>query len=351
MNHLKFTKHLFYLCLAFLLACESTTPELPKGEYETGVLIINEGAFGANDGEVYHFDSETGEVETDIFENKNNRPFAGIIQNMVMEGDRTYIVANTGKVEIVNGSDFISLGAVPSGDLENTRSLAIAEDKVFVTDWGPYDENWANPESFVGVVGDLDGGPLTKKIEVPSRPEGITAYQGKILVACQADGLMAIIDPSQEQLERTVQVEGVPFSFFEWENELYLYATGENEVHFHQIAPSDFSITETLSFPVESPIYNGNYAIGNAGEVFIISSNGSESNVAIVSLATGELVDASLYSGQNFYGLGFHRDANTLYIGENNGWQGNGTVLLVSRDGDLMETVPAGRGPSGFVFP
>ena len=313
--------------------------------------VINEGAFGANDGEVYHFDPGTGEVQTAIFESKNNRPFAGVIQNMIMAGERAYIVANTGKVEVVNGADFMSLGAVPSGDLENTRSLAIAENKVFVTDWGPYDESWANPNSFVGVVGDLNGGPLTKIIEVPSRPEGIIAYQSKILVACQADGLIAIIDPADEQLERTVPVEGVPYSFFKWENELYLYAIGENEVHFHKIASSDFNILKTLTFQVENPIYNGNYAIGNGGEVFIISSNGSDSNVAVISLGTGEVVEASLFSGKNFYGLGFHRAANTLYIGENNGWQGNGTVLMVSREGDLIETVPAGRGPSGFVFP
>jgi hypothetical protein len=73
------SKKLFFLTLVLGLsfACDPVSPETPSGEFEDGVLIVNEGAFGANDGEIYHYDPESGEVQPDIFERKNNRPFAG----------------------------------------------------------------------------------------------------------------------------------------------------------------------------------------------------------------------------------------------------------------------------------
>jgi hypothetical protein len=82
---------------------------------------------------------------------------------MYQLGGRTFLVANTGKVEVVNSTDFLSRGVVSGEDLVNSRSLAVMSEKLFISDWGPYDENWENPDSFIAVVQDLDGGPVEKK--------------------------------------------------------------------------------------------------------------------------------------------------------------------------------------------
>ncbi|MEX2565190.1 MAG: DUF5074 domain-containing protein [Cyclobacteriaceae bacterium] len=347
------TKKLLFLSLVLCLsfACDSVSPEIPSGEFEDGVLIVNEGAFGANDGEIYHFDPETGNIQSDIFELKNNRPFAGLIQNMYIIADRSYLVANTGKVEVVNSADFTSRGAVSGEDLENSRSLTVFSEKLFISDWGPYDENWENPDSFIAVVQDLDGGPVDNKIEVPSRPEGMTVYNDKILVACQGESLMAVINPEEESVDRTIEVEGTPFSFFIYGGQLYLYALGEDEILVHPISAADFSMDETLAFRVSEPIYNGNYVLGNDGEMYVISGNGASTVVVKLSIVSGEILDETFFAGNNFYGLGFHHETNTLYIGEHNGWQGNGNVIRVNATGDELESIPAGRGPSGFLFP
>ncbi|WP_332911211.1 DUF5074 domain-containing protein [Algoriphagus boritolerans] len=149
---------LFYL----LVACNDSGNERPLGAYDTGVLIINEGAFGANDGEVFHLDPSTGILKENVFEAENNRPFAGLLEDIVLEEERLYLVANTGKVEIVNPGDFKSIGSV-IGDLDIPRSLATAQGKLFISDYGPYDASFATPDSYIAVVSGLDGGTVKKE--------------------------------------------------------------------------------------------------------------------------------------------------------------------------------------------
>ncbi|MDN3688798.1 YncE family protein [Cyclobacterium jeungdonense] len=338
------------LFFSLLVSCGTDPVEIPRGAYEKGVLVINEGAFGANDGEIYHYDTETGEVESSIFEKTNARPFAGLIQNMRSFGAYHYLVANTGKVEIVRSSDFMSVGAV-EGELLNSRSLVASGEKLFISDWGAYDEAWNNPDSFIAVVNDLEGGSIANKIDIASRPEGLIISGNRILVACQQDQVISVLNPENETVEKTVPVSGTPFYFFEYANHTYLYANDAENVYVHQIDPVTFEVDETHTFGVANSIYNGNFAHSGGGELFVISNQANEDVVIKLSLSTGTVVEERFYSGNNFYGLGYDEATQTLFIGEHAGWQGNGSVLRVNSAGELIDQLPVGRGPSGFYFP
>ena len=337
------------LLFALLVSCGTDPVEIPQGAYENGVLIINEGAFGANDGEVYHFDQNTAELETNVFETVNNRPFAGLLQDLIGYEDYTYLVANTGKVEIVQSVDFISAGAV-SDDLVNSRSMVRADGKLYISDWGPYDATWSNTESFVAVVEDITGGDIAYKIPTPSRPEGLAFVGDRILVACQM-GSIAVIVVGDDEVEKTVTVAGTPFSFFDYQGRTYLYASDSEKIYLHKLNSATFEVEETLEFPVNNSIYNGNFTINNNGELFVISNQATEDVVVKLSISSGSVVNHDFYSGSNFYGLGYDDNTQTLYIGEHNGWQGIGTVMRINAQGELIDQTAVGRGPSGFYFP
>lgn len=338
------------LIFTLLVSCATEPVEMPRGAYEEGVLVINEGAFGANDGEIFHYETESGEMESSIFEKANARPFAGLIQNMRSFGANRYLVANTGKVEIVRSDDFVSVGAVNEG-LINSRSLLATDGKLFISDWGAYDENWNNPESFIAVVNGLEGGSVSKKIAISSRPEGMTFLGDRILVACQQEQLISVINPENETVEKTVSVSGTPFYFFNYANRTYLYANDAENVYAHRLDPVTFEVEETQTFGVVNSIYNGNFALTGSGELVVISNQADEDVVVKLSLGTGTVSEARFYSGKNFYGLGYDEATQTLFIGEHAGWQGNGSVLRINSDGALIDQLPAGRGPSGFYFP
>ncbi|WP_158860136.1 YncE family protein [Lunatibacter salilacus] len=352
MKSIKFYQYLFVsFLLVTTLSCISDPIEIPLGEYEGGVLIINEGAFGANDGEVYHYDREGHGITSNVFERVNSRPFAGVIQHLAHHESYFYLVANTGKVEIVNDADFVSVGAITSDQLVIPRAIAVAGQKLFISDYGPYDDQWNNPDSFIAVVEGKEGGGVSKTIPVPSQPEGLFVVGDRLLVACTGGKEVVVVDTQTEEVVTNLPLpEGSPYSFFNYNGKLYLYARSATHVYFYQLNPSSFAITDVIDIPVANSIYNGNFALGENGNVYIIQTGGSTDKIVVVSLSTREILDDNLYQGSNFYGVGYDSSTKNLYIGDNAGWQSNGEVLVVNEEGSLQRTLEVGKGPSGFLF-
>jgi DNA-binding beta-propeller fold protein YncE len=254
-------------------------------------------------------------------------------------------------VEIVNAADFVSVGAVNSDLLVIPRALAVAGEKLFISDYGPYDDQWNNPESFIAVVQSKEGGAVSNTISVPSQPEGLMVVGERLLVACAAGREVVVINTQTEEVTSNLSLpEGSPYSFFNYSGELYVYARNANNVYFYQLNSSNFTIVDSIEIPVSNSIYNGNLTLGENGSVYIIQTAGSTDKVVVVSLSTGEILDDNLFEGSNLYGLGYDTTSKNLYIGDNAGWQANGKVLVVNEDGVLQQTLNAGKGPSGFLF-
>ncbi|HSI78599.1 MAG TPA: DUF5074 domain-containing protein [Lunatimonas sp.] len=352
MKSIKFYQHLFVsFVLIFAISCVSDPLETPLGEYERGILIINEGAFGANDGEVYHYDREGEGVISNVFERANSRPFAGVIQQLAHHDSYFYMVANTGKVEIVNDADFVSVGAVTGDQLVIPRAIAVAGQKLYISDYGPYDDQWNSPDSFIAVVEGKEGGAVSMTIPVPSQPEGLFVEGDRLLVACTGGKEVVVINTQTDEIILNLPLpEGSPYSFFKYNGQLYLYARSATHVYFYQLNPTSLAITDRIDIPVENSIYNGNFALGENGNVFIIQSGGSADKIVVASLSTGVILDDNLYQGSNFYGVGYDSSTKNLYIGDNAGWQSNGRVLIVNEEGALQQTLEVGKGPSGFLF-
>jgi hypothetical protein len=349
MKKLKILTAIWALTL-FAVSCTDDGPEIPLGEFEKGVLIINEGAFGVNDGEVYHYDPVSGDIKTDIFESKNGRPFAGLIQDLVEADGKMYLVANTGKVEVVDPKDFASLGAVDT-DLNISRSIAIANQKLYISDYGPYDENFNNPNSYVAVVNGLNGGAVSKKIPVPSQPEGLIVAGNFLYVACAAAKKLQVISLATDAVTSSQDVEGTPSKLRIIDGRLYLFAKDAGNIYFHEINRNNFNIQTTIKIPLANA--TSNFAMGDGGDVFVITSSGwpdYNDAIAKVSLNTAQVVNPSLFTGSGFYGIGFHPTSKEIYIADNNGWQGNGTTIIINGTGQQIKTLDAGRGPSGFKF-
>lgn len=337
-----------FVLLIVLFSCEDSGNEKPLGAYESGVLILNEGAFGANDGEVFHFDPKTGEVVENVFELENARPFAGLLEDLVVDDERLYLVANTGKVEVVNAGDFKSRGAVV-GDLDQPRSLAVVNGKLFISDYGPYDADYNTPDSYVAVVLGLDGGTVKKKIPVSNKPEDLFVSGKYVLVAGSEEGKLEVIDVEKEELSKTLNVAGDPVQFFEFNGGLWLYATSSEKVFFHRISPGSFSIAETREFAVSNA--TPKLALSPSGTVYLITSSGwPEYRDAIASVpfsGSGQL-NKEFITGSGFYGIGFGE--NQIFLANSKGFQGNGEVVIYDQVGNQVKTLEVGRGPSGFVF-
>ncbi len=347
---LKFNQLLGVIALSiFLFSCENSAPEKPIGVYEQGILIMNEGNFGTNDGEIYHLDPSTQTLKPNVFEVENLRPFAGLLEDMIRVDDRMFLVANTGKVEIVDAGTFKSLGAVVGG-LDQPRSLDVVGSKLFISDYGPYDENYATPDSYVAVVDGLNGGVVTKKIKVSNKPEDLFAFGKYIFVAGSEEGKIEIIDAEKEEVIKTLEVDGHPSQFFEIDGTLWLYSIGSDEVYFQSFHMDNFTKRTTNALPVANA--TGRIAIGNDDLYYLTTSSGWPDYVDGVSRVSvlGPELDLNWISGSGFYGIGFDKTRDELYLSNSNGFQGNGTITVYDKDASALRSFDVGRGPSGFLF-
>lgn len=330
-------------------ACSDNGEEKPLGKYNNGILIMNEGNFGTNDGEVYHLNPNTEALLPNIFEAENSRPFAGLLEDMVLEADRLYLVANTGKVEIVNPADFKSLGTV-SADLDQPRSLAINGSKLFISDYGPYDADYATPDSYIAVVNGLDGGVVTNKIEVSSKPEDLFSYGNHIIVAGSEEKKIEIIDVAQETVINTIDLEASPRQFYAEDGILWIYAVSANAVKFYTLNLNTLTQGTTYTVPVANA--TSRIAFDGDDEMYVLTSSGyPDYNDAVVNIdIKGNSASATeLMTGSGFYGIGFDEERDQIYVANPNGFQGNGTVTVLSETGTVVRSFEVGRGPSGFL--
>lgn len=216
---------------------------------------------------------------------------------------------------------------------------------------GPYDANFNSPDSYIAVVESLNGGEISQKIPVSSRPEGMFMVGNQLLVACTAGQKLDVISLNTDEKTKSLEVAGRPTGFFEAEGRLYLFARDGENVFFHEINKSSVEVIGTVT--VNLPLSTSNFALMGNGEMLIITSTGwpdYNDAIARVSLSNGQVLNASVFTGSGLYGIGFHKDRGEIYVADNNGFQGNGTVIILNKEGQQQKTFVAGRGPSGFKF-
>ncbi len=348
---MNYKNQLLALGLIFLLfACEESGKERPLGAYDTGVLIMNEGAFGTNDGEVFHLDPSTGTMKENIFEAENNRPFAGLLEDIVLEEDRIYLVANTGKVEIVNPGDFKSRGAVV-GDLDQPRSLATSRGKLFISDYGPYDASFNTPDSYIAVVSSLDGGVVKKKIEVSNKPEDLFTVGKYVFVAGSEESKIEIIDAETETITKTIEVAGKPVQFFEARDDLWVYSYDSEFIYFQSFHLDNLTKKEFRELPIADA--TSRITLGEDDRIYILRSTGwpdYNDGIAVVSIFDSTTLIPEWKTGSGFYGIGYDLERQEIYVTNSNGFQGNGEVTIYTKSGTEVKSMEVGRGPSGFVF-
>lgn len=347
---MKHFRLLSFLLLWAVFACNPDSPDLPLGAYERGILIANEGAFGANDGEVFHYEPATETLKTNVFETVNGRPFAGLLQTIVEEQDKMYLVANTGKVEIVNPKDFKSIGAVNT-ELVQPRSAATSSSKLYIADWGPYDASWTNPDSYVAVVNNLNGGPVLKKIPVPSRPESLIVQGNFLYIASAAANKLTVVSTTSDEVTGSVDVTGSPQKFQLINGRLFLYARDAQKIYFHEINRGNQTIQSTKT--IDLPNATSNFAIGEGNEIYVITSSGwpdYNDAIAKINLGTSQVIKADWHVGSGFYGVGIDPAAKQVYVANHKGFTGNGTTTIIDAAGTEVKSMGVGRGPNGFVF-
>lgn len=350
---MNFFKKLTFLFIAVLLlaSCSSdddTAPVLPLGDYDSGLLITNEGPFGAGTGTVSFISEDYSMNIRNVFQTVNGSELGNIVQSMSFNGDNAYIVVNNShKVHVVNRYTFELVTTIETG-LNNPRNFVAVGNNGYVTNWGDTSDN---NDDFVVVI-DLTTNTITSSIAVDFGPEKLVTSGTNVYVAHQGgygqNNKITIIDTSNNTVSTTVAVGDVPNSMQIEGSTLWILCGGNpnftgNEtngsivkfdLNTNNVSQSfDFGTTDhpsSLSLDGSSLLFNLN------GGVFSMESSAT-------TIPTASIIDGSFYTMTTNNGK--------LYATDAGDFASNGTLKVYDLSTNTeMETFEVGIVPGGIYF-
>lgn len=344
---------LFLLLVISLIGCEEDD-EQPKGKYETGVLVINEGNFSANNGSVTWYDPTSKTAEQNIFKAPGNT-FAGkVLQSLTISGDKAYAVANgEHKIEVLDAKTFQSVSTIMNDDIFSPRYVQVIGNKAYISVWGPFDSNFMLVDSYV-LVYDLNTNIVVTTIDTDEGTENLL-YDGKYLYASNynygASNTVAVIDPQDNSLVKQITLDAGPAGMtLDSSGKLWVITTGNylgNDGKLFRINTTTLAVDKTIELganpnsdlDISSDKQSIIYSVGNS--IYKIGLNESSANSASLVVES----DATA-----LYAIGVNPANGDIYVGDAVDFASPGTVFVYGMDGTLKHSFGAGIDPGQFVF-
>lgn len=149
-------------------------PPLPTG---TGLYILNEGLWHANNSTLTYYDLQTKKATPDYFNLVNKRGLGDTGNDIAIYGSKLYIVMNeSGTLEIVDAYKGTSLKQIPLKDAQGKnlepRYVAFDKGKAYITTYADK-----------VVIVDTTSLTITGQFDCGKDPEGIAIVNNKIYIA------------------------------------------------------------------------------------------------------------------------------------------------------------------------
>ena len=352
MKQSKIIVGIFLLGLS-IIACtddDDVIVDEPKGAYENGILIANEGPFGTGTGTVTYLSDDYTVTEESIFNSVNNEDIGNVLNSIGFYEDNAYLVVNaSNKITVANRYTFEKIVTIVDG-LDNPRYFVEVNGKGYVTNWG---DPFSNDDDYIAVL-DLTTNTVESTISVDFGPEEIVAVGGTIYVAHQGgygqNNIVSVIDASSNTVIKTLEVGDVPNSLSLDTNDNIWVLSGGNpswagvetkgvlskiNTITNEIATSfDFAVSEHpnyLSFDADYVYYNLN------GNVYKMNDTATE-------LPTSEEI-----SGLYLYNMVVKDEV--LYAADAGDYASKGSLYVYDLSTNLLiNTFATGIIPGGIYF-
>lgn len=184
MRLLKYTYGIVFFLFSLLVGCDDMRDVslstgnivMPDGE-SAEVYVLSEGLFNFNNSSLARYSYRDGSLSNDYFNSINKRGLGDTANDMLLYGDKLYIVVNvSSEVEVVDFLTGKSLKQIPllteKGVARQPRYIASAKGNVYVC-------------SFDGTVERIDTTSLnvTGIVKVGRNPDGICVANGKLYIS------------------------------------------------------------------------------------------------------------------------------------------------------------------------
>ena len=201
--------------LIFFTSCSDDLPidDAPRGDYENGYFVVNEGPFGAGTGTLTFIDDDE-EVSQNVYTAVNpDMELGNIAQSMHFYNNTAFIVINNShKIIVVNRYTMENITTIEGDEIKNPRYFVAIGNTGYVSNWG----STTNPnDDFITII-NLDTNTITGTISVGEGPEDMLVKGSKIYVNLQGghsqNNKVEVIDTTTNTVSSTINVGDVPNS-------------------------------------------------------------------------------------------------------------------------------------------
>lgn len=304
---------IFLLSVLFISCDDDDEPQLPKGDYENGIIVSGE---GGTTGSVYYLSDDYATIESQIYNKVNSEDLGSYLQSIAFDDTRAFIVVdNQNTITVVDRYTFEKEASI-STDLMLPRYMTVYEGIGYATNWGSTADD---SDDFVAVI-DLSTYQVTSTISVGNGPERIVAENGKLYVshkgAWSTNDIVSVIDIASKGVSEITVKDNPDELFIDNNGDLVVLCEGLTISYNDDWSPkekSPVSITKinTTTNTVDSEIifgadqypslltYDGSDYFYNLGSMIYKLDDSA------TALPTSELLDTG---ASNLYGLAVEND-------------------------------------------
>ncbi|WP_405606190.1 YncE family protein [Polaribacter sp. Asnod1-A03] len=320
-------KTFFLVALSGVLfaSCNNNESDLPKGDYENGILIANEGAFSGGTGTVNFISEDYLTEESTIFSNVNGESIGTILQSIGFNGDDAYLIANVGnKISIADRYTMEKLTDITEG-LSNPRYIAFANGKGYVTNWG---EGSDATDDYIAVI-DLASNTISTTIAVSEGPEQVVADGNTLYVSHKggwgSGNTVSVINTSSDTLESTITVGNVPDEMvIDNSGNLLVSCEGSAwsspELLGSLVTINTSSNTVNATIDYDSGFHPGNMVLSDANIYLSTSSDVYKMSEGASEIPTSSIISTTVY--------GMSVNEGKIYVTDVKDYVSNGTLKI-----------------------
>ncbi len=346
----------YLLTLTFFIGCtddDDTLPVVPTpdpviptpdpdplGEYQNGLLLLNEGNFLSANSSV-SFLSDEDQLTNGIFTTVNSSVLGDVAQSIGFTTTDAYIcVNNSAKVEVVNRYTFESLATITEG-INSPRYFIEANDLGYISDWG--DPNDA-ADDFVAVI-NLETREVASTIAVNEGPERLLVVDNKLFVSHKGGydlngpgSSVSVIDLTTNTVTSIATMENPDDLVLDVSGNVWVLTEGSTiyDIDWNVIGSNPGSLTkinattnaveETIEMPNDAQ--PSHLVLNNDTLYFNIGTDLYATTTSVTSNDAATILDAPIISFNNSI-YGFNIVDSRLFVMETN-FTSNATMLEYS---------------------
>nr|WP_315158977.1 hypothetical protein [uncultured Flavobacterium sp.] len=329
---------------------DDNSDNTPKGDYDNGFFILNEGSAGQ--GTVSFSSDDFSVFAKDAYTAANGSDLLGkYAQSIFFDGDKAYIIAGGSKViNVVNRYSFKLIAKIDTG-LLNPRYGVVKDGKAYVTnantyaDWGASATAPGNTDDYVAVI-DLATNKFESKIDLNATANRIIEKNGKLYITeSYTSSKLLVVNIAAKSLEAPITIGLSADTMEEKDGILYILRspyTDRSEIV--KVKLSDKTISK-ITFP-ESLDGAGYMDIYNDKIYYTVSNSVYSINTNATAASTTPIVTASTVA--NLYGFAVNNDR--IYVSDSGDYKSDSKAYIYNLTGTLQKEITVGVGPNGFYF-